>query len=80
MGGFKEIALMEDVEFTRRLRRNGGIVLCDPPVLSSARRHQAKGSMRTTLQNIAIMMMFRLGVSPDRLHRWYYKKPSSRTQ
>lgn len=73
-GGFKEIPLMEDVEFTRRLRRDGGIVLIDPPVLSSARRHRQRGSLRTTIQNIVIIMLFRFGASPDRLHRWYYRK------
>lgn len=71
-GGFRDIALMEDVEFTRRLRRNGGIELLDPPVLPSARRHARRGSLYTSLFNLWIMYAFRLGVSPDRLHRWYY--------
>lgn len=71
-GGFKSIALMEDVEFTLRLRRNGGILLLDPPVLPSARRHARRGSLRTSLLNLWILAAFRCGVSPETLHRWYY--------
>lgn len=71
-GGFRDIELMEDVEFTLRLRRNGGIELFDPPVLPSARRHRRRGSLRTTLFNLWIIAAFRLGVSPSTLHRWYY--------
>lgn len=73
-GGFRDIALMEDVEFTLRLRRNGGISLVDPPVLPSARRHARLGSMWTTLCNLWIVTAFRLGVSPETLHRWYYRR------
>ena len=73
MGGFADIPLMEDIEFSRRLRKMG-LVLLDPPVGSSARRHRMIGSWRTTLQNIAIMVLYRLGVSPQRLHRWYYRQ------
>jgi hypothetical protein len=71
-GGFRDIALMEDVELSLRLRRNGGITLVDPPVLPSARRHAKRGSLRTSLFNLWITAAFRCGVSPDRLHRWYY--------
>lgn len=71
-GGFKEIALMEDVEYTRRLRKQG-IALVDPPIASNGRRLAHRGSLRVTIQNLMIMMLFRVGVSPDRLHAWYYK-------
>jgi hypothetical protein len=73
-GGFRDIPLMEDVEFTCRLRRNGGIELIDPPVLPSARRHRQRGSLYTTLCNVCMVTAFRLGVSPETLHRWYYRR------
>jgi GT2 family glycosyltransferase len=72
-GGFQEIALMEDVEYTRRLRKHG-ITLVDPPVASNGRRLTKRGSIRVTLQNLMIMVLFRFGASPDWLHRWYYGK------
>jgi rSAM/selenodomain-associated transferase 2 len=77
MGGFKDIPLMEDIEFSRRLRKSGRVALLDPPVWASARRHAQRGSLRVTLFNMLIMVLFRFGVSPTTLHRWYYKGRSA---
>lgn len=72
LGGFAKIPLMEDVEFSRRLRGAGKIAVLDPPVASSGRRHLKKGAWRTTIQNGLFIVLYDLGVSPHRLHRWYY--------
>jgi rSAM/selenodomain-associated transferase 2 len=72
LGGFAKIPLMEDVEFSERLRAAGRIALLDPPVRSSARHHERKGAWRTTARNAAFIVLYRFGVSPFRLHRWYY--------
>lgn len=72
LGGFAKIPLMEDVEFSRRLRAAGRIAVLDPPVRSSSRRHEECGAWRTSIQNGAFIMLYKLGVSPHRLHRWYY--------
>jgi rSAM/selenodomain-associated transferase 2 len=73
LGGFAEIPLMEDVEFSRRLRRAGRTVLLDPPIATSPRHHQRHGPWRTTARNAAMLVLYRCGVSPHRLHRWYYR-------
>lgn len=81
LGGFAKIPLMEDVEFSRRLRAAGKIAVLDPPVESSARRHLRKGAWRTSIQNGLFIVLYKLGVCPHRLHRWYYggtKRPSPR--
>jgi rSAM/selenodomain-associated transferase 2 len=72
LGGFAGIPLMEDVEFSRRLRSAGKIAVIDPPVASSARRHLRRGAWRTSIQNGLFIVLYHLGVSPRRLHRWYY--------
>ena len=72
LGGFAKIPLMEDVEFSGRLRAAGKIAVLDPPIASSARRHLRKGAWRTTIQNGLFIVLYNLGVSPHRLHRWYY--------
>ena len=72
LGGFADIPLMEDIEFSRRLRRLGRISLLDPPVWSSPRRFRRLGNVRTLLVNAVLIALFYLGVSPDTLHRWYY--------
>lgn len=73
LGGFAEIPLMEDVEFSRRLRRAGRTVVLDPPIATSPRRHAHRGPWRTTAGNVTLLALYRLGVSPERLHRWYYR-------
>ena len=75
LGGFREIPLMEDVEFSRRMRRAGKIALLDPPVQTSARHHVRKGAWRTTARNVLLIVLYRAGVSPFRLHRWYFPAP-----
>jgi glycosyltransferase involved in cell wall biosynthesis len=73
LGGFPGIPLMEDIEFSRRLRRLGRTVLLDPPLWSSPRRFRHLGNWRTTLLNLTFVGLFYLGVDPNTLHRWYYR-------
>jgi len=42
-------------------------------VRSSARRHQEAGAWHTSLQNGLFIFLYKLGVPPERLHRWYYR-------
>jgi len=70
-GGFPEIALMEDFEFMRRLKRHGRIVIVPRAVRTSARRWQKRGVLRQTLLNQGLIAARLLGVSPDRLAGWY---------
>jgi rSAM/selenodomain-associated transferase 2 len=72
LGGFADIPLMEDMDFARRLRRSGRVALLDPPIGTSARRHQRQGAWRTSVQNGAFILLWHCGVSPWRLHGWYY--------
>jgi hypothetical protein len=72
MGGMAEIPLMEDVEFSGRLRRSGRLLVLDPPMKTSPRRHLQRGPWRVTLQNIRLLLAYRMGVDPHQLHRSYY--------
>ena len=71
LGGFAEIPLCEDVDFARRLRRVGRIACLHDRVITSARRWQRDGLLRTILRMWVIKSLFLLGVSPDWLHRHY---------
>ena len=71
--GFAQIPLMEDMEFSRRLRRAGQVAVLDPPVRTSPRRHAREGAWKTSIQNGLFILLYKLGVSPTRLHRWYYR-------
>jgi rSAM/selenodomain-associated transferase 2 len=71
VGGFRPLALMEDVDFVRRLRRLGPLSLLAPRALTSARRWEDGGPLRRTLTNWSVMTLYTLGASPDRLARLY---------
>jgi len=75
MGGFANIPLMEDVEFTRRLKRRGVLAPLDLRVTTSARKWEREGPWRTIGLMWALRLLYAAGASPDRLHRWYYRQP-----
>lgn len=77
LGGFAPIPLMEDMEFSRRLRRAGQVAVLDPPLQSSTRRHLGRGPWRTSLQNGLFIVLYKCGLSPAHLHRWYYRERRS---
>ena len=71
---------MEDFEFVRRLKKQGDIEIVPHPVLTSVRRWQQLGVIKTTAINQIVIIAYFLGVSPDRLAFWYkgQKKNSSK--
>jgi len=71
VGGFPEMPIMEDYELVRRLRRRGRTVVASASAITSGRRWQSLGVLRTTLLNRAIILTYHFGVSPSRLARWY---------
>lgn len=73
MGGYADIPLMEDVDFVNRLRRRGKLVFIREPVVTDSRRFQAQGIIRATLRNMLTKKGYAMGVSPERLARFYYK-------
>jgi len=72
IGGFPDMPIMEDYEFVRRLRRLGKIVIAPATAVTSGRRWQRLGVLRTTLTNRAIILGYHLGISPSRLAGWYH--------
>ena len=42
-------------------------------MLTSARRYQRQGVLRTVLGNQLILTAYLLGIEPDRLYRLYYR-------
>ena len=75
LGGFAPIALMEDVEFSRRLKWVGKPARLRGPVVGSSRRWEEQGVIRTILLMWTLRLLYWLGVSPGRLARWYYRLP-----
>ena len=71
LGGYREIPLMEDVDFVRRVRRKGRLHHADRPLVTSARRWHKAGWLRGVLTNWVLVTAFSAGVSPRRLMRVY---------
>lgn len=72
LGGFRPIPIMEDIDLMQRLKRQGHrIRLLRPSVRTSARRWGKEGVCYTTLRNICLSTLFYMGVSPERLKRFY---------
>ena len=71
LGGFPEIPIMEDVAFCRALKRQGRIACLRSRVVSSARRWEQNGPVRTILLMWALKALYLAGVAPARLKRLY---------
>ncbi len=72
LGGFKPIPIMEDYEFSRRLRDQfRSVRITQPKLILSTRRLNTTGYIRTRLQWFAIKNLYLLGVPPEILSRWY---------
>jgi len=71
LGGFADIPAMEDFELVRRLRRRGKIIILPQAAITSARRWQCHGILRTFLVNQGMVLGFYLKKSPVRLAAWY---------
>jgi len=71
LGGFSDIPIMEDIDFSARLRRAGPTAALHEPVTTSFRRWEQQGPLRTILLMWVLRFLYWIGVSPSRLSRWY---------
>ena len=71
LGGFKQIPIMEDIDFLQRLRRMGRVTLIKQPITTSARRFLRHGIIRQQLLNIILVILYLFGVNPETLSKSY---------
>jgi len=71
--GFPAIALMEDVEFSKQMKQLGPPACLREKVLTSGRRWESRGVLRTIVLMWRLRLMFFLGARPDDLARIYYR-------
>jgi hypothetical protein len=70
-GGYREPELMEDVDLSHRLRREGKLLLLPAHVTTSARRFERSGVLRSLLMMSSLQVAYSLGIPSERLTRWY---------
>jgi rSAM/selenodomain-associated transferase 2 len=71
VGGFDEIPLMEDIVLSRSLKRLSRPLCLHEQLVTSSRRWEMRGILRTILLMWWLRLAFALGVSPQRLARMY---------
>lgn len=69
-GGYPDQPLMEDIELSLALRRLGKVRTAPQEVRVSGRRFLAHPLRDTVLVNV-FPLLYRLGMSPERLAHWY---------
>jgi rSAM/selenodomain-associated transferase 2 len=67
IGGYPQLPIMDDYEFAARLRRAGPLVTLNDPVTISARRHLARGILRSMVETEITKWLYWAGVSPKML-------------
>ena len=71
LGGYRELRLLEDVDFSRRLKRHGTSVLVRVPLRTSGRRFLTRGPWRTFFFCWWLVGRFTLGLDTERYaERW----------
>src|SRR5262249_21662581 len=71
LGGYKELRLLEDLDFTQRLKHRGKSVLIREPLRTSGRRFLVRGPWRTFLFIVWLLVLHTLGLDTQRYsERW----------
>ena len=69
--GFSDIPLMEDIEFSNRLKQLGPVIALRSKVTTSFRRWERNGPLRTILHMWTLRFLYWLGMSPHSLQQFY---------
>lgn len=75
VGGFPQIALMEDIAICSRLKKLGKPCCLRAKVVTSARRWQQYGIFKTILLMWRLRLAYFLGTDPNDLAKRYYGNP-----
>ncbi|MCP4725268.1 MAG: glycosyltransferase [bacterium] len=69
--GFKEIPILEDMEFSKRLKKEGSIKFLDDTISMSEYILLKQGPLKTLIKMIIIRTAYRFGISPFALAKFY---------
>jgi rSAM/selenodomain-associated transferase 2 len=71
LGGYRELRILEDLDFSRRLKRRGRSALVRVPLRTSGRRFLARGPWRTLGFCVWLLALDMLGLDTERYaERW----------
>jgi rSAM/selenodomain-associated transferase 2 len=78
VGGYSDAPVFEDVEILNRLRREGKFIKRSEPITTSARRFLRDGVVRREVTSFGLVLLYNMGVSPERIAHWYRAEKSFR--
>ena len=71
VGGFRDMALMEDIELSRRLKKLSRPLCLRETVSTSSRRWLEHGVVKTIVLMWCLRLLYWVGLSPKLLAKWY---------
>lgn len=71
IGGFRPLAIFEDLDLVRRLRRAGRFVHLKTRIVISSRPFEKGSFVGMWLHRTALQVFYWAGVQPNRLANWY---------
>ncbi|MCK5876298.1 MAG: TIGR04283 family arsenosugar biosynthesis glycosyltransferase [Candidatus Marithrix sp.] len=69
--GFPDIPLMEDIAISKQLKYLSSPLCIKEPVITSSRRWEQNGIIKTIFLMWNLRLAYALGVSPHKLHKYY---------
>lgn len=73
VGGFPDLPLMEDITLSRTLKRHGPPIAIARRAITSSRRWEQRGVLRTVLMMWRLRLAYYFGASPQQLARLYQR-------
>ena len=71
LNGFPKLPIMEDYIFVQKAKQKGKIQTLPQTVITSARRWEKLGPIKTTVINQLMILGYHFGVSPEKLASFY---------
>ncbi|MCA1980288.1 MAG: hypothetical protein LDL10_01995, partial [Calditerrivibrio sp.] len=73
IGGIAKIPLLEDIELIKRCKKNRlKFYFSRYHSITSPRRWEKMGVLKTTLKNLFILILYKLGVDEKKIYKIYY--------
>lgn len=73
LGGFADIPIMEDIELCRRLKSHGKPACIEDKVITSSRKWEQEGIVKTVWLMWKMRLAYWLGAKPENLVKQYYR-------
>jgi rSAM/selenodomain-associated transferase 2 len=72
IGGFNQLPIMSDLDFSDRLKRYGRTAILKGPLISSSRKFDRENPWLTLYLIFYALLAFRLGADPEKIREKYY--------